>query len=179
MKHRSLRRIAKSCVQFGCTYVLPEAPAYRLLTAYHAKTPRTALDTATDHRTYEAAPEVQLVVYWTDGHFGSGPSASLFVLENEVLRLDCLGADRGHYHINPRQVNFMADRTVQLLFQPGSYEDHIRRAAFELRANTSTAIKMNRDPRVRRFTLGQTELERSAEYLQEQMFELLSKHAQN
>ncbi len=84
--------------------VLPEPIFYRLLHYITRQRPRTALETASDRRKISPQEDVELWIYWRNAAYVRyGPSASLFVLREEVLRLDCYGGSLGHMHLNPQQ----------------------------------------------------------------------------
>ena len=46
-------------------------------------------------------PDGYLAVYFKRNSTGVGPGVSLYVLENEILRFDCLDKGNGHYHSMP------------------------------------------------------------------------------
>lgn len=167
----------------GMTFVtiafatLPEPVLYRLLHFIQLRRPRTSLDTASDHRKIALQQGVELWIYWSDvPSVGSGPSASLFVLREEVLRLDCFGGREGHMHLNPDQQRFNARVAARLYFPEGSRAEHIDRAVFEIIANTDAALKSNRLARVRKFSINQYALSNAARQIRFIMPELLRRH---
>lgn len=42
--------------------------------------------------------EAYVQVYWKQLKFGKGPACSLFILGEEILRIDCFGNGAGHFH---------------------------------------------------------------------------------
>lgn|GEM_PF-3125617 len=46
-------------------------------------------------------PDSYLAVYYKRYDTGVGPGVSLYIHENEILRFDCFGKGRGHYHSLP------------------------------------------------------------------------------
>ena len=167
---RAIRRLAG--------YLLPEAVLYQLWRWRTAKMPRSALPTASDHQTIAIQDGVRLDVFWVNRRLGPGPGASLYVLGDEVLRLDCFGAEGlgGHYHINPRQIELSSGTSARLFFPAGSHEDHIERAAFELETNLPAVLAMNRDARIRRTSLDDAGLAAAAAELRRVMLALLERH---
>ena len=160
-------------------YLVPEALLYPAWRWYKARRPRPTQANTSDHLHYQVQDGVRLEVYWVDSTLGPGPGASLFVLGDEVLRFDCFGEQglRGHFHISPVQVGLTPSPTPARLFFPeGGYEDHIRRAAFELEKNAPAALRMNRDPRLRRVRLDEARLAKAAQDMSAAMSELLAKH---
>ena len=160
-------------------YLVPEALLYRAWRWYKARRPRPTKAHYSDHLHYQIQDGVRLEVCWGDSTVGPGPVALLFVFGDEVLRLDCFGEQglRGHFHINPEQVALTPGLTPARLFFPeGGYEDHIERAAFELEKNAPAALRMNRNPRLRRIRLDEARLAKAAQDMRAGMFELLVKH---
>ncbi len=153
--------------------VLPEPIFYRLLHYITRRRLPTALETASDRRKISPQEDVELWIYWRNaGYVRDGPSASLFVLREEVLRLDCYGGSLGHMHLNPRQQWPYGT----LYFQDGSRVEHVDRAAFELIANTDAALKSNRLSRVRNFPIDQNALADASNQMRLLMQELLERH---
>jgi len=158
--------------------LLPEALAYRLWRWHTARTPRSALPTASDHEVITIQEGVSLDVFWVNRELGPGPGASLYVLGDEVLRLDCFGTHGlgGHYHINPRQTELYSVKSARLFFPTGSHEEHIDRAAFELERNLPAILAMNRDSRIRQIEVDRVRLAQVAEELRRYMLEVLERH---
>ncbi len=164
-----LRRIA--------LIMLPEPIFYRLLHYITRQRPRTALETASDRRKISPQEDVDLWVYWSDvPNVGRGPSASLSVLREEVLRLDCFGGSEGHMHLNLQQQRFSGRVGVRLYFQDGSRAEHVDRGAFELIANADAALKSNGLSRVRSFPIDQNALADASNQMRLLMQELLERH---
>lgn len=101
----SFRRLLRYCFAFDVSKRLFNAllplPARRRITS------ALDLDTGPFNRPIDGVklipvqPGGYLAVYYK--HYGGddGPGISLYVLENEVLRFDCFGEGRGHYHSLP------------------------------------------------------------------------------
>ncbi len=157
--------------------LLPEPILYRFLHSYTRERPRTALGTATDHRMMPLQDGVELWVYWSDvPNVGRGPSASLFVLREEILRLDCFSGNEGHMHLNPAQQRMSGRVAARLFFQDGSHAEHVDRAVFELIANSDAALKSNRLDRVRSFRIDEQALADASKQMRGYMMELLDRH---
>lgn len=138
--------------------------------------PRTELPTAQDVERIDVQPEVRLEIYWSDvPGVGWGPSASLVVLEEEVLRLDCFGHGRGHMHLNPVQHELITRDSARIWFPDGPIPAQIARGAFELRRNAPTACLSNLLPRIRAFRLDPAALDRAAEAMTARMTALHAK----
>lgn len=103
-------------------------------------------------------PEVELRVCWKQLEIGHGPAASLFVLGDEVLRFDCFGAGRGHYHaelVQPERA------TGRIYFPERSVEEQIERSLFELTRNLAYYLQRNPRRDVRRFCVDPAALEQA------------------
>lgn len=158
-------------------HAFPEPIFYRLLHHMRRQRPRTALSTASDHRRISLQQGVEICIYWSDvPNVGSGPSASLFVLREEILRLDCFGERNGHMHVNPEQQRFASRAPARLYFPESSRAEHIDRAVFEVLANTDAALKSNRLVHVRMFRIDRKALAHAAKQMRIVMRELLERH---
>ncbi len=169
----------RSLTRWLMIHFLPETLVYPLLRLYRAKRPPTNISSTTDRQLLTVQNEVRLEIYWHPhrvGGLGAGPGAALFVLGDEVLRFDCFGGRSGHYHINPMQIAIKSKPPARFYFPPGSHEDHIERAVFELTRNAPAAIAMNRDPNVRRVRLEGVNLSTAAKDMRRVMYEFLEKH---
>ncbi len=140
---------------------------------------RSALPVTRDISHYRVQDHIDLEASWLTTREGqSGPCASLYAYGEEVLRIDCLGGADSHLHINLRQQALEpSTQARRFYFQDASVQDHIERAAFELRRNSSFCLALNPDPRIRRMVLDEKRLDEAATWLREQMHELLDKRA--
>ncbi len=78
--------------------------------------------------------EVRLEVFWKRLAIGQGPAVSLFMLGEEVLRIDCFGSERPHLHAS----FFMPVQGEERLLIPEvTVEAQIDRAKFELCHNVA------------------------------------------
>ncbi len=119
----------------------------------------------------------RLDVYWLAGTMGRGPCASLVMGGDEVMRLDCLGRNRGHMHINLKQARgFHNGGSARLYFREQSIAEQIERACFELEYNLPYALAVNGASRIRRcrFTPGQ--MDDAVSFLRAEMGALLACH---
>lgn len=158
--------------------LLPQPVVYELWHQWSKRHPRTSLDTATHNKVFHPQKGVTLEVYWSDvPNVGWGPSASLFVLGEEVLRVDCFGNGDGHMHLNPAQTDIFGWAGIsRMRFPPGQILRQIDRGAFELARNASAAALLNMLGRVRKFRFDQVALESVAEEMREYMCELTERH---
>jgi hypothetical protein len=116
-------------------------------------------------------------VYWVNEEFGPGPSASVYVEGDEVMRLDAFGGRRGHMHFNTHQTRPSPEGGVaRIYFVEGDIFSHIDRSAFELKVNLAYALMSNRDPSIRRFRVDPQKLSVAAERMREAMRRLMENH---
>jgi hypothetical protein len=86
----------------------------------------------------EIQENVCLVSYWVGSDPGPGPSASLFVYGDEVMRFDCFGGERVHFHLNLTQARyFSGGESARLYFPEGSMQDQVKLAAFDCAGTSS------------------------------------------
>jgi len=119
---------------------------------------------------YEIQSHVKVAVYWKALPNGGGPGASLYVYDEEVLRFDCFGAGRGHYHANLSTAGWgpKADEH-RLFFREQAVAEQIERAGFELMTNVGYYLRRNRDPRVRDTVLDPQRLAAAVEQMKATM----------
>jgi hypothetical protein len=158
---------------------LPQPLVYELWHQKVIKNRRPDQKTASDVRVLRPQEGVILEVYWARVPVGWGPAASLSILKEEVLRLDCFGGQFGHMHFNPRQDMLLEESGFphpRIYFQPGSILQQIERSAFELTHNAMYAKGTNLLRRVRRFPLDQMALKEAAPEMIKHMHALYEIH---
>jgi len=102
--------------------------------------------------------------------FGPGPVASIYIFDHEVMRLDCLGGDRGHFHVNMTQSLFRPNgENARFYFPEGTVEEHIECAAFQLRRNLDYARSQNYRRRVRSVELDRSRIEVVSRQMREEL----------
>lgn len=169
----NLRRILRLVALIG----LPEPIAYRLLHYHSRRDTRSML--AREGERWKLSPQENVIlrVHWADvPNVGRGPSASLFVLEEEVLRLDCFGGRQGHMHLNPMQQRYCSRLIARLFFPEGPRSEQVDRAAFELVTNYDAALKSNRLSYIRNFSIDRIALADAARQMKLLMQETLQAH---
>lgn len=88
-----------------------------------------------------------LELYWKDLESGSGPAVLLNVEGYEIVKFDCLGKQRGHYHIQVMEWRRLGEKRLQL--PEPNRKQQIDRALFELSANSQWFLDHHPLPRVR------------------------------
>jgi hypothetical protein len=64
----------------------------------HAKM-RSVYESRNDIHHLEIDESVRIEVFWKKLKLGKGPALSLFMLEEEILRIDCFGKGAAHIHV--------------------------------------------------------------------------------
>jgi hypothetical protein len=154
--------------------LVPPEFLYRIWHRRRKGMPRSEDGTTEELRSIAVQNDVRLDVYWTVVAQGAGPCASLFVLDEEVLRLDCFAGHTAHMHLNPVQLNLPLPWSVtpRIAFPPGSMEEQIERASFEIVTNTKAVLQMNQLTRFRQFSIKRSALETAAKAMKSYMLEL-------
>ncbi len=120
----------------------------------------------------------RLDVYWLEGDITPGPGASVLVHGDEVMRLDCLGPNRGHMHINLRQSRgFRGGGSARLYFREQAIAEQIERACFELEHNLSYALALNNAAMIRHSRITPAEMETAVAFLRAEMLARLERHS--
>ncbi len=75
-----------------------------------------------------------LVVYWKVLNIGKGPAVILKVYNREILKFDCFGKEKGHYHVYPNYND-------RIWFIEDNAADQVRRTRLELEMNGSKYLR--------------------------------------
>ncbi len=100
---------------------------------------------------------------------GAGPGAALYIDDKEVLRLDCFGEGRGHYHVHLDEIE--PGKVERIFFAEKSVEDQIARTALELSANLPGHLATSRDPNIREFKIDAARFATAAAWAQAKMLD--------
>jgi hypothetical protein len=84
---------------------------------------------------------LKLLVYWKVLEIGKGPAVILQAFDKEILKFDCFGKSKGHFHIAPHY-------DFRIFFFEESVPEQISRTLSELRLNGLRYLKMQADPRI-------------------------------
>lgn len=113
--------------------------------------------------------DAYLVVYWKEAYWKGGtvvgPGASLYVLQNEILRFDCAVEGRGHYHSLP----CLIDKRDRIFFEENTVEDQINRSVRELTTNVAEHLSKHFRRSLRCFHLDAERLAEVGEKMREKM----------
>ena len=104
-----------------------------------------------DFKNIKIQENVYFQVYWKVLEIGKGPAVILFIFGEEILKFDCFGKDKGHYHINSENSSF----SEKIFFEEISASDQIERTISELRNNLNLILKQNKRKKVRELEIVQ------------------------
>ena len=146
--------------------------AYRALRGGADREPfRPVAELRRDAVAFDGGPEIRGAVCWKSLATGKGPCASLFVLDEEVLRFDCFGPGDGHYHVavtapgpEPRRRLYLHEATV---------DEQIERTVHELTRNLPAYLRYHPRAEVRRCKVDAARMEQLAAEIRERMLHLL------
>ena len=108
---------------------------------------------------YPVQDHAYVAVYWKDLPIGKGPCASLYVYDKEILKFDCFGEGRGHYHTHMNQPSLVRNGEERLYFYEKTIENQVERSIFEIQKNAAYHLQRNHDPRITFFKLDLPHLE--------------------
>ncbi len=102
-------------------------------------------------------PDSYLAVYSKRYGTNVGPGVSLYVFENEIIRFDCFGGDRGHYHSLPCLSALPGNERID--FSSDSIEAQIDQVRAEITGNYIAHLARHFRRRIREFKFDQARLE--------------------
>lgn len=94
-------------------------------------------------------PNLELIVYWKDLNVGKGPAAILKAHGKEIMKFDCFGFNKGHYHVTPHY-------GFRIYFTEHTSSEQIKRSGNELRRNAEKYLKLHEDKKVRSVKINQS-----------------------
>jgi hypothetical protein len=112
-------------------------------------------------------PDSYLAVYFKRYGTDVGPGVSLYVLENEILRFDCFGAGRGHYHSLPCLAPFPGTERIE--FGADTVETQVSRCVEEISMNHAAHLAGHFRRCIREFRFEQTRLDAAAAEARDRM----------
>lgn len=116
--------------------------------------------------------DVYFQVYWKVLEHGKGPAVILYVNRKEVLKFDCFGKDKGHYHIVGYKLN--GSNENRIYFQQESAFDQIEWTVQELKTNYLFYLSKSNKKYIRELKIDQNDLERALVSVRSKMIEFLT-----
>jgi hypothetical protein len=101
----------------------------------------------------------ELHVFWKVLPIGRGPALALLVLGEEVLKFDCFGPGRGHFHARIGVPRWATSDRMELFEQ--SAPEQLDRAIHEMTVNLAFFLERHPWKRVRTWRVDQAGLERA------------------
>ena len=95
-----------------------------------------------EEKIYGVQKDLIFQVYWKSLSIGKGPAVILKAFDKEILKFDCLGKDRGHYHIAPYY-------HFRIYFIEETVQDQIKRSLQELRTNGMKYLALQKDQKIK------------------------------
>ena len=140
--HALARRALPSSLFYSSRLLYRKARKTRLQTGYADRFPSRR-----DVKIHVIRPDVELHVFWKVLPIGRGPAFSLFVHDEEVLKFDCFGKGRGHFHACFEHGSSSAESRIHF-FEPSAAQQ-IARVEFELLHNLDYYLQRHPWRRIR------------------------------
>jgi len=115
--------------------------------------------------------DVYFQVYWKELAIGNGPAVILYIYNKEILKFDCFGKEKGHYHVDFYKLN--GSKEDRIFFIENRASEQIERTVFELNTNLNYYLQRNKDHRIRDVHIEQNNLEKALVLVKSKMIEFL------
>jgi hypothetical protein len=123
---------------------------------HHGGQMRPEYASRNDLQSIPIGESARLEVFWKKLKYGKGPAVSLFIFEEEILRIDCFGKGAAHMHA----AFFLPGKGESRLFMPEkTIEDQIDRAKYELTRNYRYYQCRACNPKIRNLELEKESIE--------------------
>ena len=110
----------------------------------------------------QIVPNLALLVYWKELKIGKGPAAVLEAFGSEIMKFDCFGKDKGHFHVKPHY-------DFRIFFVEETIEEQILRSRKEILTNFKRYLSMQSEDNIRHFVVSQEALETSTLTMEKKM----------
>lgn len=115
---------------------------------------------------------LELDSYWKDmGEIGHGPALAVYVLGIMVLKFDCFGLGKGHYHVYHTKA--ITESGKRIFFSEGTPEAQIKITRTEILNNLAKLLDSSHFERVKRFEVDQAKLIPVLNQIESQLLDLL------
>ncbi len=112
-------------------------------------------------------------VFWKVLDIGAGPAASLYIHDREVIRCDCFGEGRGHYHIH---VDEMPGRKVERVYFPETtIKSQIESSVKILSNDLLVYLQKSHDQKIRDFKIDRKKFDEAVRWTEKKMLEYSGK----
>ena len=116
-------------------------------------------------------PEIVFETCWKDVEAGRGPALIVWVDDCRILKFDCFGKGRGHYHVSSRGLSLQPVSRDRLYLPEETIEAQIERVAFELKTNLAYYLAHAPSRRARRARIPERVLAQGVEEARSSMLE--------
>lgn len=115
--------------------------------------------------------DVYFQVYWKVLEIGKGPAVILYIFSREVLKFDCFGKAKGHFHVAGYKLNGSTGKRIY--FKEESAYEQIEWTVHELKTNHSHYLQKNKNKRIRELHIDQKDLESAIVSVRSKMIEFI------
>ena len=116
-----------------------------------------------------------LEAYWVRVGDDEGPACSLFLAGDEILRVDCFGAN-GHVHYGLAEARHRAAAEPRVYLPPSTVDEQVDRAAFELARNVGYCTGLHRRRSVRTMPVDTAAFTTAAGEVADHLHALVARH---
>ncbi len=115
--------------------------------------------------------DVYFQVYWKELAIGKGPAVILYIYNKEVLKFDCFGKEKGHYHVDFYKQN--GTKENRIFFTENRASKQIERTVFELNTNLDYYLQRSKDQCIRDIYIEKNNLEEALVPVKSKMIKVL------
>lgn len=123
-----------------------------------------------DVKNIKIQDNVYFQVYWKVLDVGKGPAVILFIFGEEILKFDCFGKGKGHYHIRSENSLY----SERIFFEENNASDQIDRTISEISNNIKMFLQQNKRKKVRELEITQEKLEQAIDEVKFHMIKFLN-----
>ena len=126
-------------------------------------------------QSYPLQEGVRVEAYWRDDEAGVGPAASVYVDDEEILRLDCFGGSLGHCHVNLLQAMDRYACQHVWFYPPATARQHVEWAMHDLVVNLPMCLRHNDDSAIRETSLDEAAIREIEPRVRAYLLELIQR----
>ena len=118
----------------------------------------------------------RLEAYWLRVGDDQGPAFSLFLEDDEILRVDCIGPN-GHIHYGLAEARHRSPAEPRVYLPTSAVDEQIDRAAFELARNVGYCTGLHRRRAVRSTPVDEAAFARAATEVADHLHALVARRS--
>lgn len=108
-----------------------------------------------DLQKIEIQANLYFLVYWKELSIGKGPAVTLNAFDKEILKFDCFGKEKGHFHIYPYE-------QLRIFFTEDNARSQCDRTFNEITCNGARYIKQFPNRAIKELDVDHEKLEEAA-----------------